>query len=481
MTRFSRWSHSFKKQNLLKNISEGTVLVAVSGGADSVALANLLREISVEKKWNLVLAHVEHALRAQRSLDDAAFVKKLAKKWNVACIVAQVNVPEYARKMKLGTEQAARILRYAELSKMAKRCGAHSIFVAHHADDQAETLLLNLMRGSGLSGLSGIKSLRPLSEITGKKTDEKIQVVRPMLEFKKQEILEYLKSCGLNYVQDSTNFEVIYRRNWIRSEVVPLLQKHQPQIIGNLANSAKIFQWQQEYLDAQCLKMQNKIVRKNSEIVRGENQIYFSAGSLLELGLFFRYDIALRFHWLHRLFPAAAYRQIFAAHFFLTRQKKQRMELDKLARFFEGQQTLKKPDQVPETEFAVPGNVILKEWNLKVCSRIFKRVGRQNFLDKKEKFIFWMDWDKLGADSKNLRCVIRAWRAGDRFFPWGMTGSKKVQDFFVDEKVSRLERTRVPILEVNGKICWMVGYRAAAEFEVDAQTRRILEVKVKFM
>jgi tRNA(Ile)-lysidine synthase len=204
------------------------VLAGLSGGADSVVLLHFLKQIAARKHFDVCACHVNHSLRAQAAR-DAAFSRRTAAKFGVPFVLKKVNVKNLARKEKLSTEHAARKARYKAFGEAAEKLGCNKIALGHHLDDHVETILLNIMRGTKAKGLLGI----PPRRITGR-----LQIVRPLLCITKDEVLNYIKSHDLSFIEDETNFEDIYTRNWVRQELLPMLESKQPKIRRHLSAMA---------------------------------------------------------------------------------------------------------------------------------------------------------------------------------------------------------------------------------------------------
>ena len=204
-----------------------TVLVGFSGGPDSVCLLHFLRHLANKKHFELVAVHVHHGLRGQAATADAAFCRKLCKTWDIPFVLKKKAVRGLAKKLDLSIEHAARKARYQAFAEVARQTGASKIALGHHLDDQAETVLLNLLRGTRPEGLCGIPARRVLTK--------QVEIVRPLLCITRAEVEEYLRENKLTFVTDQTNFEDIYTRNWIRHKVLPLLAEKQPQIREHLA------------------------------------------------------------------------------------------------------------------------------------------------------------------------------------------------------------------------------------------------------
>ncbi len=225
----------------------------MSGGPDSVALLHLLKGSS----YPLVVGHVDHGLR-HSSRADARFVRDLAKSWDLPCLVSRHSVKTYAKAHHLGIEEAARDVRYAALAAMARKCKAGTIVTAHTLDDQAETILMNFLRGAGGAGLAGIPEIRLLSP------GSKVILVRPLLGAAKVEILAYLKRHHLRFRQDPTNRSDRFTRNRIRQQVLPLLDLESPGLSRRLARSAPMFRDEEDFWAREVSVRTAKMARKTS-------------------------------------------------------------------------------------------------------------------------------------------------------------------------------------------------------------------------
>lgn len=229
-------NYKLRKEELIME-DDRVLLCALSGGADSVFMTSILLEKIKGKNIKLCAAHFNHALRGFESDRDAEFVADFCKQRDIELVIEKGNVEEYARQNKLGTEEAARVLRYDFLERAADKVGADFILTAHNANDNAETVLLNLIRGSGLKGLGGIPEQR------GK-------VLRPILDISRREIISYLENEGLLFVEDSTNEENIYRRNLIRNEIMPKLEDLNPEFTRAISQTTLLLSEDEAFLDS---------------------------------------------------------------------------------------------------------------------------------------------------------------------------------------------------------------------------------------
>lgn len=204
-----------------------TVLVGFSGGPDSVCLLHFLHHLAQKKHFEVIAVHVHHGLRGKAADADASFCRRLCKEWDIAFLCKKKAVRTLAKKLDLSIEHAARKARYEAFAQTAKQTGATKIALGHHLDDQAETVLLNLLRGTQPEGLCGIPLRRPLNK--------QVEIVRPLLCVTRAEVEQYLQENHLSFVTDQTNFDEVYTRNWIRHELLPVLEKKQPKIRQHLS------------------------------------------------------------------------------------------------------------------------------------------------------------------------------------------------------------------------------------------------------
>ncbi len=230
------------------------LLVAVSGGPDSVALAHFLRG----QPYSLVIGHVDHQLR-KGSARDARFVERLARGWEIPYRVKRVNVKAYAKAHGLGLEEAARDLRYRALAAMAKEGRCAAILIAHTASDQTETVLMNFLRGAGPTGLAGIPAVRRLNQMNGG------VIIRPFLNVRRDQIMRYLKHNSLPHRNDPTNDSLRFARNRIRHAALPYLEKLNPGLAERLLQTADIFRHEEDFWNSRVLRESRKTVRKDGQ------------------------------------------------------------------------------------------------------------------------------------------------------------------------------------------------------------------------
>ncbi len=433
------------------------VLIALSGGPDSVCLLDVLN--ALKERWRLSLSalYIEHGLRPEETPGEIEFCKNITERYGVEFNVVSINVRDYAEKEGITLQEAGRILRYLCLEQEALRTDADRIATGHHADDQAETIIMRLIRGAGRRGLSGIPPVR------GK-------VIRPLIELSRDEIEEYISSKGLDYVVDSSNLKDEYFRNRIRREVIPILKRFNPNLLNTLSRTAHILREEDDFINAFVHKALMRLIsRKTSDTV----ELFLSPLEALD-------RVILRRALLRVIDETRGLRSIKMENieYIIDLIKKgssgDRIYLPGGIRAIRGYSTLvitsKKPQRIEECELKVPGETLIKEAGVVLIATIEENVG--SYGDGKEVACF-------DIDSLRFPLKIRARKEGDFFYPFGLGKRKKLQDFFVDEKVPRDIRDSVPLLISGEDIIWVVGYRTDERYRVGPSADRVLKITVR--
>lgn len=440
------------------------VLVAVSGGPDSIALLRLLHRLKLSWRLTLTAVHFNYGLRGAESDADQAFVESMCRQLDIPFQTRQLEVR--ARAHGLSLQAAARDLRYCAMHEIAQQCGADRIAVGHTADDQAETVLLWMLRGSGLTGLSGMPACRDN------------RVVRPLYETRRGELLAYLSDEGISFRQDSSNGKPIYLRNRIRQEVIPVLQRLVPSAVQALCKLADLCRDDDRYLSehVQALShswitplpktgwaigrsilhkapvaVQRRIVRELLQ--RGEPQRRSPRRDTVEL--------VLRAIAKQNVVSELAIPSGWVA-----------VEKD-FVRFVPSKspQRSVRPKPSPAI-FTVPGGLTWTGTGQHIQVQVVTRKQIDTMVSGKNRIV-------IDADRVSQPFVVRAWQAGDRFCPLGMKGrSKKLQDFFMDVKASRADRRRIPLVVAPEGIVWVVGYRQDERWSVTPGTTRYMTLAV---
>lgn len=414
-----------------------SVLCAVSGGVDSVVLLHLLLRCGVR----VVASHVEHGIRGENSLRDCAFVEELCRKWNVELCVAHLDVPGEAARQGRGLEETARSLRYALLEEQRARLGLDCIATAHHLNDQAETLLLHLVRGASPKGMEGM-------------SPENGALIRPLLDFPRAEIERYAREHGLPFVTDETNADTAYARNFLRHEVLPRLEALNPRAVEAMGRLAELSRAQNDYIAQQAqavlqARMHGPALDDVRDIHPGLRgavlAMYLDAQGARDVT---QADIAR----LEGLLDKPAGRRVSLGKDLYERDTKgvRRVIMEP------------RPSPIPlrmgENDTPL-GHFVLE------CAGI------------PEKLDLGPDAQVFDADEAGENLTVRTRRAGDRVQLLGSAGSKLVSDVLTDKKVPRALRDRVPLIERDGRIIWIAGIAPCAPCAIGPGSRRALIIK----
>lgn len=435
------------------------VLVACSGGPDSLALLHILNRLRDRYEIEIKVAHVNHMFRPE-AVQEAEFVKKTASQWGLICETAEIDVPQYIKDTGTSSQEAARILRYRFLHQVADDWGNGKIATGHHRDDQVETVLYHLLRGSGGSGLGGMQAKNG-------------RVIRPLLATSRRMVEEYCEAEGLQPVYDSSNLSSKYTRNRIRLDLLPQLERQYneslrdclwrtSQIIGDehaliaeLATKEWIHLAKEEKtrivldtdkLAALPVALQRQIFRqafeKKQGHVRGIQFIHVE--TLIEAALCGSPN--------HKVeLPGGLYAE--KGYGVITLSGR-------------GESDCSKPELPKDTELPVPGCV---RWGDYVIAAEVSDSSSCSSSPAEAVF----DYDGL-----TMPLVIRKRRDGDRFQPLGLGGSKKLKDFFIDAKVPRRLRDQVPIVCDRQGILWVAGWRRSEQGKIKTDTRRFIKMKL---
>lgn len=444
-------------------IEEGDrVIAGVSGGADSVCLLLLLQRMQREIDFSLRVIHVEHGIRGEESVQDAAFVEALCKKAGIDCQCFFVDVPKVAKEEKCTLEEAARNLRYGILEREAKAWGGAKIAVAHNRQDDAETVLFHLTRGSGLYGLRGILPVRG-------------NIIRPLLHTDREAILAYLEEEGQEYRTDSTNGDVRYSRNKIRSQVLPELREINPRVCAHIQGTADFIKDTLSYLGRQAE------LAEKSCAVRGEDEIK------IEKEAFFQYDSVIRGEVLRRALYALtdSRKDMEQVHFHMMeelflKQAGRRIALPygmEAYRSYDGIAIRRQKEEQEGLEAFCLSKEELERAGMEGihCGPFTVRLlENQGDLEKipQKTYTKWFDYDKIKS---NL--LARSRREGDYFLCDDAGHTQKLKRYFVNEKIEAGKRDKIWLLAEDSHILWMVGYRISTYYKIQKETKRILEVQ----
>lgn len=418
-------------------------LVAVSGGADSVALLRVLLQLG----YQVEACHCNFQLRGEESVRDEAFVKELCEQLAVPFHLVHFDTKSYADLHKVSIEMAARELRYRYFEQLCHDIGAVAVCVAHHGDDNAETLLLNLLRGTGIHGLSGIHPRRPIRE------GSPIEVLRPLLCVSRSEIEDWLKSIAQTYVTDSSNLVADVMRNQIRLNVLPMLRQLNPAVSDNLQSTALLMAEAEHIYDEYTSLMINRTVKNNHLDIK---ELKETASQL-----------SILYEWLSKYgFSSATIRQIHshldAPTGRLWQSDTHEVCIDRDSLILTERQPETSPLRIPETGLYAVSN----QFRLRVS------ISSEVVIDRSPQTAC------LDADKVSFPLTLRTVREGDRFVPFGMRGSKLLSDFLTDQKLPVTEKRRqLVVTDSSDNILWVVGRRIAQPYSITSSTQKMIKLE----
>ena len=436
--------------------------MGVSAGVDSMVLLHVLNAFRRDLELSLIVAHVNHGLRPAAAEKEAELVRHTSEDLGLPFEYGQFRVKELQRAKGLSPQDSARRIRFRFFSDLLQKHRASKIALGHHADDQVETVLLRLLRGCGLQGLKGMKPIRQ-----GK-------VIRPLLERWREEIESFARANGVPYLQDTSNLEGNYLRNRIRLSLIPSIEeKFQPNFRAVLMKTSAILREEDDYLESEAEGAYQKIVRAE------QGSLVFNFPEFQSLHRSIQRRVLQKMlvrmdgqeeEWvdvdlIHRRIrqPTPSFVQDLPYGLFVERRydavflKKGRIE----------------PTQPFEVVLPLPGRTSIREIGREV---VLEELKRDNSFESYEGLpnIAFIDYEML-----QLPLKMRNFRPGDRFQPLGLKGAQKLKKFFIDHKVPRQDRMKVPLLLSGERIVWVAGYRIDERVKVTRKTKRILKVSLE--
>ena len=419
------------------------ILAAVSGGADSMALLHLLLGLSKEKDLKIAVLHFEHGIRGEESIRDMNFVKECCEKRDIPCFIGEGNAPEFAEEKKITLEMAARTLRYEFFNEILTKKGYDVIATAHHADDQAETLLLNLIRGSGIKGLA---AMRPIRE----------NIIRPFLSVTKREILEYVNQNHIPYCEDSTNFSLDVRRNRLRHEILPMLESFQDGVKERLNSLSDIARVENDYIESIAKEKLSLLKKENLPLFRAE---HLALQRRIIMAFLENNGVLSDFTHIEEI-----------RKMLLKGELGKRTELggDVLAELsYKGLQIFKKSGEIQPVILKIPGVNVLSEYNIKITVEILDAPPKKTLPHE-----YYADLDKVSS-------VITVSHRHDGDKIELKIGKKSVKKIFMEEKIERGRRNKYPIIFSEKDILWIPFLRRSVFGSVSKETKRILYMKAE--
>lgn len=418
------------------------VLIGLSGGADSVALSDIL----VTLGYRCIACHCNFQLRGDEAERDMVFARDMAQTLNIPFRSVRFDTEMYASQKHISIEMACRELRYEWFEEQRKKISAGATAIAHHRDDSVETVLLNLIRGTGISGLTGIHPVNGY-------------IVRPLLCLSRKDIESYLSLRGLPYITDRTNKEDIYVRNKIRLQVLPLLESINPSVYATLERTASnLYETEQLYRFAISSIIDEITEHKDNELHIEISRLFASPSPrtlLFEILRPFGF-LPVQLDEILRMASAISGKYILSGTHILLKDRG----------FF----IVKEKDVCKNDVVVISENVLKISYPVKLE---FSRINRTSEYEiPKDACIAVFDADKV-----SFPLMIRCWKEGDRFIPFGMKESRKLSDYFRDKKFTLYQKQKAYVLLSKNEIIWVIGERTSDKFRVDGKTTHILEIK----
>ena len=432
--------------------------VAVSGGIDSVALLDILASQRQEFPIALTVLHLNHGIRGKEAARDQRFAQELSERYSLPYLDQEVDVPAYRKEHSLSLQEAARELRYLFFEQVMDTHNLDKVAIGQTADDQAETVLMRLIKGGGARGLKGIPPVRE-------------GYIRPLIEVWREELLQYVRHRGLSFVQDSSNLKKDYLRNRIRQELLPALSEYNPSIKERLLHLAEILGEDASFLEG----LADEIAKG---ICMADHEVSISIPSLLSL------PAALQARVLQHAFVRLSsggileYPHITGVMALIQREGgTKRVALPKgywAQRSYDtlvlGKQEESPAGMAGEIEITIPGKTRLEGLAMELEAALAK--GRAK--PKADADTAFLDFQRLTLP---LRC--RTFQPGDSFIPLGMESPKKLKNLFIDLKIPQAERSRIPLVISGDAICWVAGLRIDERFKIRPETTKVLKLSLR--
>lgn len=455
------------------------ILLAVSGGADSVCLLHVLSTLYRDTDVAFFVVHVHHGIRQEEADRDEAFVRALCDSLKIEYKAYYYDVKALAAKEGLSEEEAGRKARYEAFMDASKAYKCNKVAVAHNKNDNAETFLFNLFRGSAVKGLTGMDP-----NITMKTDMGSIKIIRPLLALDREEIEDYLREHGLSYQNDSTNFKDVYTRNKIRNQVLRYVRDQiNSNAIDHINNAADHLREAFDYIE-------KRINERYPVIVRQGDRYYEYLTNDLE-----QEDIVIRKGIVRRILGslAGSLKDIEAKHVdavlaFSNKQVGKMLHLpygilalkkyDAVKVYLEDEDTeqaLSRQEPASATEITIPGRTDIRQYGIFIETEVFE--NKKSRPIPKNSCMKWFDYDKIENTLK-----LRVRESGDYLQIDSKGGRKRLKNYFIDLKVPREERDRVPLLADGSHILWIVGYgnRISEAYKISDSTKRILSIKITY-
>lgn len=451
------------------------VLLAVSGGPDSMALLELFHRLAPDLGVSLHVVHLNHQFRGAEAAEDGEFVRQESERRGIPATILSYNVPAYRERRGLSSQDAAHRIRYALFLQVAKKVGADRLAVAHHRDDQVETVLINILRGTGLEGLRGMEVRRRWTR-TGR-----FYIIRPLLNLSRNEITGFLESEGIPHRLDKSNLKAVYLRNKVRLQLLPLLEEeYNPALRDSLLSLSALMGDVERYLVEQTRAAWERVllVQGRGEVVLDREKLMGEPAALQ--GRLLRYALEnllpgmrnLTYRHIRDLQDLASEGRT-GTSLDLPGRVRAHISYRKLHLSAGSTRKEGKGEWQPLT-LAVPGRAALPGKGKKIAARLLSREDMP-WPPREEKEAL-LDYESLSSPKE---LTVRCRRPGDRFQPLGLKGTKKLKDYLIDRKMPRQERDFLPLVTSGKDILWVVGGAINDRFKITAETRKILYLQVE--
>ncbi len=443
------------------------LLVAVSGGPDSVCLLNILVKLQRELTIKLYIAHLNHQLRGAESEADAGYVSDLAHQLGIPAIIDKRDVKGYQAQQRLSLEEAAREVRYSFLTQVARSIGANQVAVGHTIDDHIETILMHLIRGTGTRGLRG---LQPIT--VWQSGSNSLTIVRPLLTVSHQETEDYCHHHQLMPRLDASNLSLSPLRNRIRHQLLPLLESYNPRVAEALLRTGRIASDDIDFLDKEIVRLWDEIAQEQEGAIFLDKERFDQLPSALQ-----RYLLRASAEKLLGSAKDIETRHIEAMMSALNKPAGKKLNLPGGIIFsIEYNKYLISRDPAAlspfpilrdEFQLKIPGETLLPSWRIEATI-----VSKEQMSEEDKDFTAYFDLDKTGD-----KLLVRSRQPGDRFQPLGMSQPKKVNEFMIDAKIPNAWRQQIPLVCSPQHILWVVGWRIDDRVKVTDTTKQILCLK----
>ena len=454
---------TIKRENLIEKNDK--ILIALSGGPDSICLLDIMIKLKDEYNLTLYAAHLNHRIRGIDAQEDSLFCQKICKKNNVTFFVKNIDIPELAVQQSRGVEEVARDVRYDMFFDIKNKLGINKIAVAHNLDDQAETMLMKMFRGSGIQGLRGIDYKR------------KDGIIRPLLDIYKSQINEYCDVNNLNPRIDKTNFESDYSRNKVRLDLIPYIENNYCENIKQiLSRTANVIRDDYNYIEKVSKEHYELLVKNKSD-----DEI------ILDLPLLKNTDTAIqkRVIRLAILDIMGNLNNIENVHIvdslsLLEKSDGKIINLPKNLKAY-----IKNEDYVITTKnqeneeityeykIEINGKTVVNEIGLTVTTSVLP--AKDSLALPVSKYIKVFDYDKIVGS-----LYVRSRKIGDKLSPIGLTGTKKIKDILINKKIPADTKYMFPIISDDEQILWLLGYRISENYKIDDNTQRVIRIQLEY-